>query len=584
MTDTTPEGPPKKSRPWCQKTPWGVKKQWVDPVNGRVRTITARTEEELRRRWSRVDDSRTAYRLGDIGAREASQRVRGVALGKVTIDELWNEYTRSAPERSRKIRDATWRHRLAPFFAGRGAVELTQAAMRDWQAQQRRANLAKKTVKNAYDLLAAAFRVAVNDHRLIELPWGAWRPDRPSKRETEERREATRDLEEFASLVLAARDQDEPNWRAGRYADRAYALLVFGLCGLRQGEAAGLGWDHVELEGEPHLMRVHYQVVDGWRDHQPPQGVHAELAALRPLWPPKNGPRSLTMHAAVVQALRAQRAQLQRHGWYRPDGPVFPGKSGKWRTHAEVFKPERFRAIVKKAGLPNVERWTTHSLRHSFATLEVIASAGDLRRVQRRTGHSSIEQLSTYMHSARRGSHLPSAIGELPPALTAGPSLAVPEPPPGAPVAYASLVGATDGALVDLSRSCAAAADEAENTARADRRVKREEKRKRYVTRGVDFDSLARAVVAGELVGDQPPEVTRILEANYQRAYSRKVRAGGTPDEAQAAGKHSRRATRGAWMSALARVRRGSAVVHPVPGVDLDPLPAVPAPRHEVQR
>jgi hypothetical protein len=186
---------------------------------------------------------------------------------------------------------------------------------------------------------------------------------------------------------------------------------------MRQAEACGLGWDRLEIDQEPFILRIVCQAGQSWHLKHPDWK--------RPADPTKTKkPRSQILHPTVVLILRAQRAELQSRGWFRCDGPVFPAHGGRWRTTGEVVKPETMRRIAQDAGLPNAAEWVTHSTRHSFATLEAVASR-DLKATQARTGHSSIQQLDSYLHAA--GLYLGrSAVPELP--VHVAPVVATPEP------------------------------------------------------------------------------------------------------------------------------------------------------------
>jgi integrase len=538
------------ARPAFQARGRTVRSQPRDPVTGRRRSITARDPAELSARKRVLEDLRRDVLYGVKSRQEATRIVTAVVEGRITVADVWRKYAESGPVRSRKLLASTWTHRLEPTFGDRVAWELDEGTMRQWEADQLRLGMRPKTVKNAYDLLAAAYNLAVRSKRITELPWGGWRP---TKDKGDQTREAARSLEEFASLVRAAQIRDAGNWRAGVFSDLTYRVLVMGLCGLRQGEAAGLAWEDAAIDVEPSVLLIRHQATDGWPAENPEWD--------RPLDPPKSGTRSQLMHPSVIAALRHQREQLRRLGWYRLDGPIFPGRGGRWRTHADTIKPEVFRALAVSAGLPNAERWTTHSLRHSFATLEVIASGGDLRGTQKRTGHSSLQQLETYMHRAGRGlpsSSIPALGDHLVPHSPAGPGAAATtvDGRPVEPVVPA-------GELVDLmlaSTDRAVAFQEERDKARRDAR--RESNRQfaaRQRGRRVDLSALLAAtpretVERWRASGDRPPEATGMLDDAYRKAYQRTLRATkGDMDAAREAGQRSRRAAAGNWGRLLAR-------------------------------
>ena len=120
---------------------------------------------------------------------------------------------------------------------------------------------------------------------------------------------------------------------------------------------------------------------------------------------PVKGRRSkrLILHSAAVEMLRRQRRALEAIGWYRPDGPVFPGIDGAWRRTPRAIRPEIFRDLVRRAGLPRPERWVPHSLRHSTATLELMASGFNVLAVQKRLRHANPKTTWGYAHALQRG-------------------------------------------------------------------------------------------------------------------------------------------------------------------------------------
>ena len=525
--------------------PRGYRSQFTDPLTGRRRTVTAKTPVELLAKVGRVRELRADVRLGIVSRKEAESKVRAVVLGRMTVADVWRAYAASAPVRSTGILRATWERRLEATFGKLPAADLDETMWRTWEAAEQKKGLAQKTIKNAYDVLAAAVRLAQRSGKLEGplLPWGAWRPRKPEANQPD----CLRSVEELAALVGAARAADEHDWKAGRHADLAYRVLVLVLCGLRQGELAGLGWDAVQIDAEPFLMAVRCQAVDGWRRLFPDW--------TRPGAPTKSRKaRTIHLHPSCVLALRAQREQLRGRGWFQPDGPCFPnGKNGSWRTHADSIKPDRFRALVAAAGLPNPERWTTHSTRHSFASLEVVASGGDLAAVQRRTGHSSLAQLEGYIHATGRG--LPrSMVPELPEGT-------VPQGPPRQLPEHAGPTAALNGALCDMTAATQESALAFERERSRERHEKREKERQRWRQGGADFDALARAVLAagggGEGDETRPREVGEAADRAYRRAYGRELRvAGGDHERAKAAGIRARRACLGAWGKCVARARR----------------------------
>jgi integrase len=153
----------------------------------------------------------------------------------------------------------------------------------------------------------------------------------------------------------------------------AYHLIA--LRGLRRGEAAGLRWCDIDLDGRTAVISQQLQQYDGRLAICPPKTAHSS--------------RVIALDHTTVAALRAhrdrQRGEAAALGsGYRASGFVFTNLNG------DPMAPDRltrtFRALAAQAGLPPVR---LHDLRHGAATL-ALAAGVDLRVVQDMLGHSSI--------------------------------------------------------------------------------------------------------------------------------------------------------------------------------------------------
>lgn len=558
-----------------------------DPVSGRRIRVTAGTLSELEHKTRKVAAVRDGLRWGEINQKTAATMLRPAAGKRLTVAACWERHFPGVPVRSKGIARSNWERRLRPYFAELQVWELDKARMAAWAAKLEAERFAPKTIRGAYDWLAGAVSIAVDDGVVDGWPWGNWRPKRA---ETIRTRENCNDVAELARLLAAARELDARDWHAGRFADRTAMIAVMALCGLRQGEVCGLSWDHLDFAHD--TMFVQYQAGRGWPERWPDG---------RPRDPTKTKPRTIRLHPDAVAALEMQRRQLEVLRWYRDGGPVFPAHHGEFRKCGRAITPDALRALVAAAGLPNVENWVVHSLRHTFASLETHHS--DPRTAQSRTGHASIAQLEVYLHPRGRGL-APSAIPRLPaaevlhsppllephepelPVVEVSAAYAVnacdvaprstvphePEPPTAELVALSSVIGQAERSRLDAE---AARAELAANRRRESSRP---------------FEDLARDwLKAGRIPRPRPPAVTRAVRLAYVRAYkaeltraakgerwealsraARELIDATDPEHgarlrsdmerrrelAQGAGRRARKASLGAWGQAVKRAER----------------------------
>jgi integrase len=156
--------------------------------------------------------------------------------------------------------------------------------------------------------------------------------------------------------------------------DRWAALwLTIATTGMRRGEAVGMCWSDVDLDGQTLRITRSVTVAD-----------HATHVVT-----PKSGRgRTVRLDADTVAALRAwravQAAELLRLGPYRPEGDWCWTWPDGDRVHPDVIT-RTYRRLRDEAGLPPLR---LHSLRHAWATAALDAGV-DVKDVSTRLGHSS---------------------------------------------------------------------------------------------------------------------------------------------------------------------------------------------------
>ena len=167
--------------------------------------------------------------------------------------------------------------------------------------------------------------------------------------------------------------------------DRLEALYTLVLAvGLRQGEALGLRWTDLELDGGTLSVRTALQRIGG------------KLCLVEPKT--ARSRRTITLPPVVVSALRLHRArQLQERllagaNW-QDTGLVFTTTIGTPMDARNLTK--RFQKALKGAGLPK-KRF--HDLRHTCASLLLVQGVHP-RVVMEILGHSQMSlTMDTYSH------------------------------------------------------------------------------------------------------------------------------------------------------------------------------------------
>jgi integrase len=385
--------------------------QGIHPVTGARFSLTARTAGDLAELVARARRIGHELRAGVVSLEQANTQCEELTRGKTRVHRLivlgdaWRDYvaTQIHPDTRGKL-GSVWKHYLAPLEHV-PVASFTDGKLEELVAKWMGAGLSPKYVTHTiWAFLSAAIRHAKRARKIERLPWDEFRPPRAIVRR---RPAAATKVEHVARCIAVARADDALEEARGNLGDMHRRIGVLCLSGMRNGEGAGLGWDHVDFETE--LLTIAVQAIDQWQKHFPEK--------TRPDFHTKNakasGPLVQRMHPDVKRLLLAQRDALRARGWYRDDGPVFPTRGGAWRKNANCIYPEDMKAIAIRAGIPNAARWVTHSLRHSNATLE-LRSGGIPRDVQKRIGHSTLRQLEAYVHDiSGAASAIPSVLDEL---------------------------------------------------------------------------------------------------------------------------------------------------------------------------
>ncbi|MBN1460107.1 MAG: site-specific integrase [Armatimonadetes bacterium] len=230
--------------------------------------------------------------------------------------------------------------------------------------------LSPSTVRRVHATLHRALKDAVRWSKIPRNPVDAADPPRAVGFDREMKVWTAKDLKAF---LVAERDGDlYPLW------------LTMGTTGMRRGEALGLTWEDLDLEGG-RLSIKKTRIMNGY-----------ETLLSTPKT--KKGRRMLALDPATTAALKKLRAKqmaqsLRRGAPWDETQPVFATDDGV------PYHPERvsklFAKGAKKAGLPIIR---LHDLRHTYATLALVSGIHP-KVVSERLGHANIGiTLDCYSH------------------------------------------------------------------------------------------------------------------------------------------------------------------------------------------
>lgn len=319
----------------------------------------------------------TAAEAGAIfdGAGDANVGVRAAKRVRL-LPAIERQIAEREPWQQPKAR-AVYNNQFKPYFArGVRVLELEPARVRAWLSALERDGYSRKTMRDAFDALGAAYRRLVRSRTVPPRPpWEGVERPRVPRSSSAERLPPSRD--EFVRLILAV---------AVRSPERARLYLFAALTGLRNGELVALAWE--DWDGAE-LLHVRHNAVDHWRKYTP---------SPRPLFPVK-GKRAAVqrLHPQAVEVLRKQRASLEARGHFRGDGPMWPDAGGAFRPNNNAIRSETIQRDAQRAGVGPV---SAHVLRHAHATFEAEAGAPAIE-IQGRLRHRSLTTTEGYLHARR---------------------------------------------------------------------------------------------------------------------------------------------------------------------------------------
>jgi len=317
-------------------------------------TINARSEREA---------------LAEIGRRVAA----GVALdgsARTTIADyapVWLVGMEIAPM-TRRGYESTMRATILPELGHVRLRELSPSVIRAAFQKWHNAGRTKSGLRQVKIVLQSMVRSALLDDLISSNPFDRLRSRKgqPSALPVAMSPKAVpADLAKIAALLA------EPNDRYG------VLIVLLAAAGLRRGEACGLRWRNVDLDGGSIRIAEQILPMKGGSIFAPPKS--------------SSGVRSIRLPAEAIDKLRehraAQRERLFAHG-VRVTGETTVAADDV----GEPIQPQAFGKWLARRGVG------PHSIRH--AHLSKLANSGiPIAAVARRAGHADIRvTLQTYIH------------------------------------------------------------------------------------------------------------------------------------------------------------------------------------------
>jgi integrase len=352
--------------------------------------VSARSAPELERLLGHIENMRDELRVGMVSEADVDRKLRRVRYGAVRLERVLESYARRKDLSYDTIKNARSAMRGPLRELASLDIEALEAPLVSRVFQRLASTHARSSVVSTWRVLRSLLRHAAERGWIGRVPWGPWRPRAGGGQPAKPLRECCRSEAERAKLIAAARVMDDEDLARGRPYRELEAKIAAGAhLGLRQGEVAGL------RTYDLYPARLVVGVRRQW-DGDPIKGAvsGADLTAPPELF------EVLERHLLRLRAWEPRKTDRTPSVLGRPLFEAAAG--GHYLRGSKPIALEALRDVVRQAGLPNPERWTAHSLRDSFATIEAKSARGDFEALRRRTRHTTVESLVRYLRSFER--------------------------------------------------------------------------------------------------------------------------------------------------------------------------------------
>lgn len=338
--------------------------------NSNLYEVTAQMDGKRRHFYGRTKAEAIAKKKAYVEAMEkAPLSMENFTLGEWCM--AWvEEIKRDVSPQTYTSYKLTLRKHIAGAQIGHVVLtQLTPSMFRSYWQQLLDAGLSARTVVYVHTLTREALKQAVEDGAMINNPLDH------VKRPRIERTPVSALNKDQVHLLLSSIDDE----MYGRLVRVALAT------GMRRGELQGLSWANVDFKRR--TISVNQSVIrkDGHEVISP----NLKTASSR---------RTITIDEGTLEVLHLQKACCEKmrlkNGW-RASTLVFPRDGKAERPLTQNYVSKKFSIYCHRIGL---EGFTFHSLRHTHATMLVVAGV-HFKIIQHRLGHSSFAvTMDTYSH------------------------------------------------------------------------------------------------------------------------------------------------------------------------------------------
>jgi integrase len=331
--------------------------------DGKRRWVSAKTKTEC---WGKLNAAMTDADRGILPS-----------PATLTVERHLNAWLTDSIEGklARASHDAYKRdvhYHIIPSLGRRKLKDLSTTDIRRFYRKKRDEGLSNRSLEYIHTTLRKALEDAKNDGIITRNPTDGVKPHKTPQGTAKESKAL--DPIQVRALLSAASG------------DRWEALYVIALhTGLRRGEALGLLWEDVDLE-EATLSVKRSLDIDGTLK------TPKNPASRRTL---KLTPRALA--ALKAHKVRQNEERLRAGDVWEDHNLVFPNTVGRAMNAGNFYRRD-FKPLFERVGLAD-ERFTFHSLRHTFATT-LAAKGVHPSTAQKMLGHSDIRMtLAIYTHA-----------------------------------------------------------------------------------------------------------------------------------------------------------------------------------------